>query len=107
MKEYCEKVIKSYVIDRYPDVKIEEIKIMEDHLHLLCVIPPKYAISKVIGDIKSNSSREMRKKFEYLRRNENLWSIGYFVSSVGLDEEKIRRYVRYQAEQVKGQAKLV
>ena len=74
---------------------------------MIVVIPPKYAISKVIGDMKSNTSKELRKNFEYLRRNRVLWSIGYFVSSIGLDEEKIHKYVEYQEKQDKGRAQLV
>ncbi|GAB4286892.1 MAG: hypothetical protein Kow0081_4800 [Candidatus Dojkabacteria bacterium] len=78
-----------------------------DHVHKVVVIHPKYAISRVIGAIKANSSKEMRKRFEYLRRNPTMWSVGYFVSSVGLDEARIKRYVKHQEEQDKGQALLV
>ncbi|MCA9397199.1 IS200/IS605 family transposase [candidate division WWE3 bacterium] len=107
VKKYCEEVIRTYIAERYPDVSIEEIKIMKDHVHMVAVIPPKYAIAKVVGDIKANSSKEIRKKFEYIRRNPATWSIGYFVSSVGLDEKKIRQYVQYQEKQDKGQTKFV
>ena len=93
--------------DRYPDVKVEEINMGEDHVHVIVIIPPKYAISRIIGEMKSRSSKKMKEKFEYIRRNESMWSIGYFVSSIGLDEKKIRRYVKYQEKQDKGQAKLV
>lgn len=59
----------------------------------------EYAVSKVIGDVKRESSRLLREKFEYLRRGrDGLWSIGYFVSIVGLDESRIRRYVEDQEE---------
>ena len=105
--EYCEEVIKTEMIDRYPDVRIEEINIEIDHVHVIAIIPPKYAISRIIGEMKSRSSKKMREKYEYIKRNETMWSIGYFVSSVGLDEKKIRRYVKYQEKQDKGQAKLV
>jgi len=71
---------------------------------MVVVIPPKYGISRVIGEVKSISSRKLREKFEYLRRGrDSLWSIGYFVSSMGLDEERIKRYVRYQRKQDEGQ----
>ena len=102
--KYCEKVIKTKTMERYPDVQIEEINIQEDHVYVLLIIPPKYAISKVLGDMKRDSSRELRKKFEYLKRGRDaMWSIGYFVSSVGLDEEKVKRYVKYQEKEDKGQ----
>lgn len=102
---YCDKVICSYITDRYPDVVVEELNIQIDHIHILIVIPPKYAVSKVVGDIKANSSRLMRKEFDYLRRGtDGMWSIGYYVSSVGLDEQRVRKYVKYQENQDKGQA---
>ena len=107
VERYCEKVIRNYVKDRYPDIVIEELRIMEDHVHMVAIIPPKYSISSVIGGIKANSSLKMRQEFEYIRRNRAMWSVGYFVSSVGLDEEKIKKYVRYQEEQDKGQLKIV
>ena len=104
--EYAEDVMKSYLADKYPDVQVEEMNIRIDHVHLLLIIPPKYAISTVVGDLKANSSKELRKKFEYLKRNENLWSIGFYVSAVGINEEKIRNYIKYQEQQDKGQALL-
>ena len=69
----------------------------EDHLHMGMVIRPRYSISDVMGRMKSQSSSRMRKKFKWLRKvywKENiLWSPGYFVSSVGVDEETIKKYV--------------
>lgn len=106
VERYCEKVIRSVVSDIYEDVQIEEINIQKDHLHIMLVVPPKYSISKVVGDIKRASSRIMRKRFDYLKKGrESLWSIGYFVSSVGLDEKHIRQYIKYQQEQDSGQLK--
>ena len=72
----------------------------------MMVVPPKYSISKVVGDIKRASSRVMRKRFEHLRvGRETLWSIGYFVSSIGIDEKRVRNYIKYQQEQDSGQLK--
>ncbi len=68
-----------------------------DHLHMVMVIPPKYAIADVMGKLKSQSSSRMRKKFTWLAKvywKENiLWSPDYFVSSVGVDEKVIKNYV--------------
>ena len=81
-----------------------------DHIHMVMIIPPKYAVSTVVGKIKNMTSTELRKKLKWLRdhyRGENVvWSPGYFVSTVGIDEEKILRYVEYQGRQDSGQAKL-
>ena len=105
--KYCEEVIRSSVRDRYPDVEIYDMNIQEEHIHMIVSIPPKYSISTVMKGIKSDSSRKLRKKFAYLGRKRSVWSIGYFVSSVGVDERRIRRYVRYQEKQDKGQTKFV
>ena len=108
LEKYFEDTIKSVSADWYPDIEITELKIMSDHIHMVVIIPPKYSISNVIGDIKRHSSRELQKRFDYLRRGkEGMWSIGYYVSSVGLDEERIRKYVQYQEEQDSGRLKAV
>ena len=102
--EYATALIKNIIIDEYPDVFLEEISVQQDHVHLIMSIPPKYSLSSVIGNIKRLSSKKLRQKFDYLKKPRNaLWSIGYFVSSVGLDEKKIRKYVKYQQKQDEGQ----
>jgi putative transposase len=106
--KYTEKVFKGAVSKLYEDVTIEEINILDDHVHLLIVIPPKYSISSVIGNIKRLSSKQMRQKFEYLRSGRGaLWSIGYYISSVGLNETMIREYVKYQQKQDSGRLNAV
>ena len=90
-----------------PGVEIETIGFDGDHLHMVIIIPPKYSISDVMGKMKSRSSSIMRKKFKWLAKvywKENIvWSPGYFVSSVGVDEETIKKYVEYQGQQDSGQ----
>ena len=89
--------------------KIEQ-NIQEEHIHMLMVIPPKYAVSDVIGEIKQYTASKIRKKFVWLEKvywKENVvWSPGYFVSTVGLDEKQITEYVKWQGDQDSGQAKL-
>ena len=93
-----------------PGVEIETIGFDKDHLHMMVSIPPKYSISSVMGKLKSQSASQLRKAFPWLNKvywNENIvWSQGYFVSSVGVDEETIRRYVEYQGRQDSGQLHL-
>ena len=90
-----------------PGVQVKSIGFDRDHLHLVIVIPPKYSISSVMGQLKSQSASRLRQKFHWLARvywKENIvWSPGYFVSSVGIDEETIRRYVEHQGNQDSGQ----
>lgn len=88
-------------------VSIESIGFDGDHPHLLMSIPHRYSISSVMGKLKSQLASRMRRFFPWLSKvywNENVvWSPGYFVSSVGLDEETIKRYVEYQGRRDSGQ----
>ena len=74
------------------------------------IILPKYAVSDVIGRIKGKTSSKLRKKFAWLKKTywkENIvWSAGYFVSTVGVDEDRIIKWVKWQERQDSGQAKL-
>ena len=93
-----------------PGCEIVERNVKKDHLHLVMVIPPRYAVSDVVGRIKGVTSRYLRKKFSWLKKvywKENIvWSPDYFVSTVGVDEDQILKYVRWQGCQDEGQAKL-
>lgn len=109
VKEYLEiklEEIRKY----YPEIEYVERNIQPDHVHLLVSFPPKYSISKVVGVIKSNTSKGLRIKFDFIRERypgaSGVWSKGYFVSTVGLDERVIRRYIRYQEKDDLGQAQL-
>jgi len=93
-----------------PGVKLESIGFDLDHLHMLMVIPPKYSIAEVMSRLKSQSTSEMRRKFAWLAKvywkETVIWSPGYFVSSVGIDEDTIRRYVEHQGQEDSGQLQL-
>lgn len=105
VKEYLEKVMDTYLVDRYSDVHVLERNIQPDHVHVMLEIPPKYAVSKIVQGIKANTSRKMRKKFEYLRRGRRaMWGVGYFVSTIGKDESVIRKYIAHQQDEEKGHA---
>ncbi len=90
-----------------PGVTIEAIGFDHDHIHMLITIPPKYSISNVMGRLKGQLASRMRKFFPWLAKvywDENIvWSPGYFVSSIGLDEDTIRNYVEHQGQQDEGQ----
>ena len=106
VRDYLHKLLLG-LLRSMPGVEIEMVGFDGDHLHMVMIIPPKYAISDVMGRLKSQSSSRMRKKFTWLEKvywKENImWSPGYFVSSVGVDEETIKRYVEYQGQQDSGQ----
>jgi len=109
VKGYLSKLFPK-VMREMPGCEIVEVNIQPEHVHMLMVIPPKYAVSDVIGEIKQYTASKIRIKFAWLERvywKENVvWSPGYFVSTVGLDEKKIREYVKWQGDQDSGQAKL-
>ncbi len=81
--------------------RIEEGHLMSDHVHMLISIPPKYAVSQVVGYIKGKSAIHIARRYAENRRNfvgQHFWARGYFVSTVGRDEEVIRNYIRQQEE---------
>jgi len=98
------------VREYYPDWEYVEIGLERDHIHLHMVIPPKYAVSMVVETLKKNTSRHLRHKFRFLDKvywdGGGIWSVGYFVSTVGINEAVIRRYVEMQGKEDTGQAEL-
>jgi putative transposase len=108
VKEFVEK--RLFDIQKFhPDIEIEKYSIQKDHIHLVIVVPPRYSVSSIVGKIKANTSREIRKHFEWIKkvywRNE-FWSPGFFSSTVGIDEEVIKRYVEFQEKADKNQIQL-
>ena len=76
-----------------------------DHVHMLISIPSKYAVSQVVGFIKGKSAIHLARVYAERKRSfvgQHFWARGYFVSTVGRDEEEIREYIRHQEEEDKG-----
>ena len=89
---------------QYKESKVEEGHLMQDHVHMLISIPPKYAVSQVVGYIKGKSAIHLARVYGEQKRNfvgQHFWARGYFVSTVGRDEEMIREYIRHQEEEDK------
>ncbi|GAK58165.1 transposase of ISCARN10, IS200/IS605 family IS200 group [Candidatus Vecturithrix granuli] len=83
---------------------IEEGKLCSDHVHMLIAIPPKYAVSSVIGYIKGKSAIHIARHYQGCQRNytgKHFWARGFYVDTVGLNEEIIREYIRNQEEEDK------
>ena len=81
--------------------RIEEGHLLADHVHMLIAIPPKYAVSQVIGFIKGKSAIHLARVYEERKQNfvgQHFWARGYFVSAVGRDETVIREYIQYQEQ---------
>ncbi len=74
---------------------------MGDHVHMMVSIPPKYSVSQVAGYIKGKSAFHIARTYAGRSRNfvgQNFWARGYFVSTVGRDEETVRKYIKKQGE---------
>jgi putative transposase len=79
--------------------RVEEGHLMPDHVHMMISIPPKYAVSQVVGYIKGKSAIHLARVYGERKRNfvgQHFWARGYFVSTVGRDENMIREYIRKQ-----------
>lgn len=101
VKKLTEKCI-SEIIEYHADVHIIQMNVQPDHIHLVIEIPPRYAVSEIVGKMKQNSSRKIGKKVKC----EELWSLGFFSSTVGMDEEEIRKYVEHQEKVDTGEYQL-
>jgi len=87
--------------------EIIELNVQVDHVHLLVKVPPKISISDLLGMLKGRTAIRIFKKFRNLRKRpywgNHFWAKGYCVDTVGLNEDMIRKYVKYQEEKEKGQ----
>ena len=84
---------------RHKEAEVVEGHLMPDHVHICLSIPPKIAVSSVVGYMKGKSAITIARKFMGRERNftgEVFWARGYFVSTVGLNEEVVRAYIRQQ-----------
>jgi len=101
--EYAKNQV--YYLCRQKDmIEVEDINVQSDHIHTILSIPPKYSVSDVMGFMKGKMSLNIFHRFEKLGRQywgRHLWSRGYCVSTVGLNEDQIRKYVRWQEKQEK------
>lgn len=119
--KYRRKVInegvKAFILARietikehYPELQFKTINTDKDHIHLLVSIPPQMAVGKVVGIIKANTARGMKAELPFIKQvywgTDSIWSEGYFVSTVGINEAIIRRYIEHQGQEDEGQSNL-
>ena len=107
---YRRKFLKQYVRNelvktlyriqkKHPDWYFVKMNTGDDHVHLLMEIPPKYSVSEVVQKLKAESSAHLKQKFKFIAEiydDAGIWSTGYFVSTVGLNEANIRKYIERQ-----------
>jgi putative transposase len=83
----------------YKGVEIIEAHACKDHIHMCISIPPKYSVSSIVGYLKGKSAIMIFERFSKLRQNfkgHSFWARGYYISTVGLDEQIIRNYIKNQ-----------
>ena len=80
--------------------EVNELNVQKDHVHVIVMIPPKLSVSNYMGIVKGRTAIRVFNKFRTLKKKpywgNHFWTSGYCVDTIGLDEEKIRRYVQYQ-----------
>ena len=97
VRSYLGEVFRE--LARQKESRIEEGHLQADHVHMLLSIPPKYAVAQVVGYLKGKSAIHIARTYGGRQQNfvgEHFWARGYFVSTVGRDEETVRRYIREQ-----------
>ena len=111
--KYRRKILKPYVlielkkilyatVKKYPTLWIETLNTDEDHIHIQLEVPPNIALSDAVGKLKAYSSRYLRSKFKFIRElyieKDGIWSVGYFSSTIGLNEKQIKKYIEWQGK---------
>jgi len=103
IKDFIESEIQKH--SKYKDVDILELNVQKDHIHIVVSIPPKMSVSEYMGYLKGKTAIKMFQANKELRQKpywgNHFWARGYFVSTVGINEETIRKYVKYQEDEEK------
>ena len=100
LRRYLGEVFRQ--LAQQKESQVLEGHLMSDHVHMLIAIPPKYAVSQVVGYIKGKSAIHLARVYGERKRNfvgQSFWARGYFVSTVGRDEAVVRRYIREQEKE--------
>ncbi len=116
--KYRRKILKPYVlielkkilyatVKKYPTLWIENLNVDEDHIHLQIEIAPNTTVSDAVSRLKSASSRYLRSKFKFINKiyieKDGIWSVGYFSSTIGINEKTIKKYIDWQGKKDKPQ----
>ena len=95
--QYTERLL--HRLSEQKELEMLELNVQEDHVHMVLIIPPKYSVSEVMGYLKGKIAIRLFERYKDLGKRywgRHLWSRGYCVSTVGIDEEQIRKYVKWQ-----------
>ena len=99
LRQQCGDVLRELVLQKGSN--IVEGNLVGDHVHMLISIPPKYAVSQVVGYIKGKSAIHIARTYTGRQKNftgQSFWARGYYVSTSGRDEETIRRHIQKQEQ---------
>ena len=106
---YLKTFLRSWP-EHHPDVILKEVNTDQDHIHILASIPPTRPVGMVVRTLKAVTAGALNEQFPHLRKTywgtSSIWSAGYFVSTVGVNEELIRRYIQNQGQDDAGQTNL-
>ena len=97
LRPYLGSIFKDLASQK--ECSIEEGHLMLDHVHILISIPPKYSVSQIVGFIKGKSAISIARTYFGRRKNftgQHFWARGYYVTTVGRDEEVVRNYIKHQ-----------
>lgn len=100
LRRYLGELLKDLAAQK--ECKILEGHLVLDHVHILISIPPKYSVSQAVGFIKGKSAIAIARNYMGRRKNftgQSFWARGYYVSTVGKDEEAVREYIKHQEEE--------
>lgn len=106
LKDYVkEELITSLyqTCKKYPTLYLTAVNTDQDHVHIQIEIPPNIAVADTVQKLKANSSFAIQKKFKFIKDMylewDGIWSVGYFSSTNGLNDEQVRKYIEYQGRQ--------
>src|SRR3990167_1004642 len=109
VKQYAEKLL-SHLEGLDEDIEVIRVNVQLDHVHLVIVIPPRVAVADAVQFLKSQTGKLLKARFPFLQKTfygrEGIWSRGYCVSTIGLNEKEILAYVTHQEKEDWGQLKL-
>jgi putative transposase len=100
LRRYLGELLKDLAAQK--ECKILEGHLVSDHVHILISIPPKYSVSQAVGFIKGKSAIAIARNYMGRKKNftgQSFWARGYYVSTVGKDEEAVRQYIKHQEEE--------
>ena len=102
LRKYLGEILRELAEQK--ESRVIEGHLMADHVHILLTIPPKYAVSQVVGFIKGKSAIQIARNFQGRKKNftgQHFWARGYYVSTVGKDENAVREYIQRQEQEDK------